>query len=278
MDYLVFNNSPDLVRVISTFTNVISYVDLEIIGKYERQKSTNSFQSDHQIKDIISIMNKVNPSELGVRINPVGDHTEKEINECIDLGVTRIMLPMFKYPEQVDYVKKIIKGRVKFELLFETPESVKNVKDFCLENIDYIHIGLNDLKIALHNYHMYELLVNNYLNYFTSYLKKNNFRYGIGGIGAIGSIPFSPKYIFAANLIIGSQRLILSRAFKNKLDFSTNEELSISFKKQYSHLENLRIEIGRLNSNELLIIKKEFIEEINKGKIKYDNVYSNKIK
>ena len=266
MDYLIFNNSPDLVKVISTFANVISYVDLEIIGKYERQKYTNSFQSDHQIADIISIMEKVIPSELGVRINPVGDHTEKEINECIDIGVTRIMLPMFKYPEQVDYVKKIIKGRVKFELLFETPESIKNVNDFCLEDIYYIHVGLNDLKIALDNHHMYELLVNNYLNDFTNYLKKNNLRFGIGGIGAIGSIPFSPKYIFATNLIIGSQRLILSRAFKNKLDFSTNEALSISFNKLYSDLENLRLEIDRLNPNELLIIKNEFIEQINKEK------------
>ena len=38
------------------------------------------------------------------------------------------MLPMFKSPSEVREVKKIINGKVKLDLLFETPQSIKTLR------------------------------------------------------------------------------------------------------------------------------------------------------
>jgi len=260
MEFIIFSNNQDLYRVIEEFENVIGYIDLENIGKLERQKSTNSYISDHIIEDIKLIKRQIKPKQLGVRINPIGVHSEKEINKCIEYGVSRIMLPMFQDVEEVNIFKRLVKKRVSLELLFETPKSIKKIATFDLKSIDYIHVGLNDLSLALGNQFMHELLVNDYLEEFTLYLKKNLYRFGIGGIGAVDSIPFSPDLILASNLVIGSQRLILSRSFKKKLDYTNYKSLLNSFNNELKKLENLRIKM--LNDSENLLFLKERLKKI----------------
>lgn len=129
MKYLIFDNSLILPKVIKENNYpVCSFVDLEIIGKHARQKGLDSFISDHKIQDLKNISLNIKPFNLGVRINAFGSHTNSEINDVIDNGATRIMLPMFNSPSEVREVKKIINGKVKLDLLFETPQSISTLR------------------------------------------------------------------------------------------------------------------------------------------------------
>ena len=76
------------------------------------------------IEDIKNIKIVDNNIQVICRINPVHSNTEFEINEAIFYGANFIMLPMFTTSNEVDYVYRLINGRAKLILLFETPQSI----------------------------------------------------------------------------------------------------------------------------------------------------------
>lgn len=269
MKYLIFDNSLILPKVIKNNNYpVCTFIDLEIIGKHDRQKGLDCFISDHTIKDLRKISLNIKPFDLGVRINALGSHSISEINEVIEYGATRIMLPMFESPKEVQEVKRIINGRAKFDLLFETPKSIKDFKSFDYKDVDRVHIGLNDLTIALGKKQIYEILVNGYLDQITSFFKLNNIQFGIGGIGSYNTKPFSPKYIFASNIIYNSNFIILSRSFKENLNFLSYEQLSETFKYEFNRLNTLYKELNSLHNSELKKIRSEFEMIINNSLIR----------
>lgn len=100
-----------------------------------------------------------------VRVNPL--HTaaedycssEDEINQSIEAGADVIMLPMFKTADDVKKFVSYVDGRAKVQLLVETAEAAAKI-DSILEvpGVDEIHIGLNDLHLAMHKAFMFELI------------------------------------------------------------------------------------------------------------------------
>ena len=70
------------------------WIDLETLGKEERQKNMDSVKSNHSIEDIKKIAPLLTKSEMLVRINPINVNSENEINTVIDAGADIIMLPM----------------------------------------------------------------------------------------------------------------------------------------------------------------------------------------
>ncbi len=125
------------------------WVDLETLGKEERQKGLNTVKSHHRITDISVIKPVLKDAELLVRINPINKNTEKEIEEVIQRGADNIMLPMFKTKAEVEKFLNYINGRTKNILLLETRESVENLEEILsVKGIDEVHIGLNDLHLA----------------------------------------------------------------------------------------------------------------------------------
>ena len=72
------------------------FVDLETLGKEERQKNMNTVKSNHSIEDIKRIAGVLETSELLVRINPWNKNSVNEINDVIEAGADIIMLPYWK--------------------------------------------------------------------------------------------------------------------------------------------------------------------------------------
>ena len=106
------------------------WIDLETLGKEERQKNMDSVKSNHSIEDIKRIAPLLTKSEMLVRINPININSENEINTVIDAGADIIMLPMWKSVDDVNTFLSIVDGRVKTTLLLETKEAVE-----CLDKI-----------------------------------------------------------------------------------------------------------------------------------------------
>ena len=104
-------------------------VDLETLGKEERQKNMNTVKSNHTVCDVQNISNILTTSEMLVRINPWNENSIEEIDAVIAAGADRIMLPMWQTSEEVNLFLRAVNGRVHTTLLLETKEAAEIVDD-----------------------------------------------------------------------------------------------------------------------------------------------------
>lgn len=213
------------------------FIDLEYIGKTDRQGGMDTVQSKHTLDDVKSISKVISKAELLVRVNPIHDATEQyvsseeEINTAIENGANIIMLPFFKTLVEVNRFLAAVKGRAKTMLLLETPEAVEIIDDILLlDGIDYIHIGLNDLSLGYGMKFMFELLTDGTVERLCSKFKENGITYGFGGIAALGKGTVPAEMIIKEHYRLGSSCAILSRSFCNVDKVGDIGEIELIFK------------------------------------------------
>lgn len=68
MNYLYITNDVNIAKICD-INGVIPWIDLEYLGKEERQKGMNTVKSNHSIEDIRKIKPYLKNSKLLVRIN-----------------------------------------------------------------------------------------------------------------------------------------------------------------------------------------------------------------
>lgn len=216
LNYIYITNNPSAALIAESNGVDRIMVDLETLGKEERQKNLNTVKSHHTINDIRAVSKVLRKSELLVRINPWNDNSEDEIENVISAGADSIMLPMWKSEEEVDSFFKAVNKRVKTTLLLETKEAVECL-DSVLEHpmLDDIHIGLNDLHLSLGLTFMFELLSNGTVEAICEKCKAKGIPYGFGGIAKIGKGLVPAEYIIMEHYRLGSTGAILSRTFCN---------------------------------------------------------------
>lgn len=197
------------------------FVDMEFIGKAERQGGMDTVQSHHTIEDIKRVANAIENAELLVRINPIHSEldtymsSEEEIDKAIENGAQILMLPYFKSVNEVETFLEIVNGRVKTMPLVETPEAVECVDEILKLNIDEIFIGLNDLSLGYGMKFMFELLADGSVEDLCYKFKKRGIPYGFGGIASLGKGLLPAEKIITEHYRLGSTCAILSRSFCN---------------------------------------------------------------
>ena len=190
------------------------WIDLEVKGKEERQKGMNTVKSQHTIEDIRKIKPVLNTSKLMVRVNPIDDESEEEINQVIEAGAEYVMLPMFKKREEVEKFLGYLNGRAKTILLVETAEAAEKIESYIhLPGIDEVHIGLNDLHLSYHKDFMFELMADGTVDKLSEILNDRGVRFGVGGLARIGYGMLPAEVILTQHYKLGSQMAILSRSF-----------------------------------------------------------------
>ena len=193
------------------------WIDMEYIGKEERQAGMNTVKSYHTIEDIRRLRPIVNSSELMVRINPIHPESQQEIDATVNAGADVIMLPMFKSSREVVQFLELVNGRSKTILLVETAEAVANIEDIltvCNGNSE-IHIGLNDLHLSYHQTFMFELLCDGTVERLCDLFRQHHLKYGFGGIARVGYGELPAEMIMTEHYRLGSTMAILSRGFCN---------------------------------------------------------------
>jgi len=190
------------------------WIDLETLGKEERQKGINSVKSHHSISDIRTISPRLTTSDMLVRVNPWHADSPKEIDSVIEAGAQIVMLPMWKAPSEVKSFISAINHRAKVSLLLETKEAEECLDEVLdLPGIDEIHIGLNDLHLSHGLHFMFELLTNGTVEEIVSKIKDKGLPYGFGGISHLGDGAIPAEMIITEHYRLGSTRAILSRGF-----------------------------------------------------------------
>lgn len=265
MKYIQIANSPELAKYISDCGVDLIMVDLETIGKSERQKNLDTVKSNHSLEDIIKIKRKLKNAntQLITRINPLYEKTKNEIDTAYSNGTDYIMLPMFTSKEEVEQVINFINNRVKLILLFETPESIHNVDTILnLNKIDEAYIGLNDLSIAYKLKFMFELLPSSPIEHLATKFKERKIPFGIGGISRIGSGQLDPKLILSEHVRLGSSRVIISRSFTERAQSVDELMKKMNFKEEISLLNAEYRSLKKLAQTQLEKNKMELIKNL----------------
>ena len=217
---MYITNRPEVAQIAECAGVDRIFVDMEYLGKSERQKNMDTVQSHHSIADIAAIRAALSSAELLVRINPIHEALPElpasgdEIDAAIAAGADVLMLPYFKTPGEVKTFLDCVAGRVKTMLLVETPEAVARLDEIlALPGIDEVHIGLNDLSLGYGKKFMFELLADGTVERLCFQLRKKGLRYGFGGIAALGGGMLPAECIIKEHYRLGSGCVILSRSF-----------------------------------------------------------------
>lgn len=218
-------NKPEIAEIAQNAGVDRIFVDMEYIGKEERQGGLDTVKNHHTVEDVKRIRSVLTKSELLVRVNPINEGSEKEINEVIAAGADIIMLPMWKSAEDVKRFFSIVNGRVKTILLLETDEAIHCLDEvLSLEGIDEMHIGLNDLSLSQGKKFMFELFADGTVDEIVSKLRAKNMKFGIGGVGKVNCKNILPaENILCEHYRLGSSMVILARAFCDWTKYSIDE-------------------------------------------------------
>ena len=120
------------------------FVDMEYIGKAQRQGGMDTVQNHHTVEDVARLRPVLDQAELLVRVNPVHPGSKDEIDRVVAAGADVIMLPMWQSVEQVRQFIRWVDGRAKTLLLLENQAAVDCLdRVVALPGVDEIHIGLN---------------------------------------------------------------------------------------------------------------------------------------
>lgn len=249
---MYITNNPRVARIGERSGVDRLWVDMEWMGKAERQGGMDTVQSHHTLEDVSKLREVLTTSKLMVRVNPIHDKSFEEIDESIRRGAEVVMLPMWKTTDEVKRFVDYVGGRATVNLLLETKEGMEIINDVVeIPGIDEIHIGLNDLHLSLHKKFMFELVCDGTVDKLCDTLRSKNYKYGFGGIGRIGGGMLPATNILAEHVRLGSSMVILSRSFCNTSQVTDWEALEESFAEGVRDLRLTEERYQKLSKEEL---------------------------
>ena len=261
---MYITNEPEIAKIADeTGVNRV-WIDLEVNGKEERQKNLDTVKSKHKISDIGKVKKVLKNAQLIVRVNSIYEDSEKEINAVVEQGADIIMLPYFKTAEEVKKFINIVNNRAKVCLLLETPEAVENIDEILkLNNIDEIHIGLNDLHLGYKMNFMFELLSNGIVEKICNKIKEKKIPYGFGGIARVGTGTLPAEHIIIEHYRLGSQIVILSRSFCNTNLITDKKQIKELFETGVHDIRNMEVQAQDYSKEQYEQNRKNVINEVN---------------
>ena len=262
---MYITNKPEIAKIAENSGVDWIFVDLEVNGKEERQANLDTVKSKHSTSDIVKVKEVLSTSKLLVRINPIYDGTEKEIEEVITAGAEIIMLPYFKTTTEVETFIELVNGRTKTMLLLETPEAVEEIDNILnIKGINYIHIGLNDLHLGYGMSFMFELLADGTVEKLGNKILNKKIPYGFGGIAKIGEGDLPAEKIITEHYRLGSSMAILSRSFCNVDKMDNLTEIENTFGEGVRDIRGFESNLLNQSEDYFLKNKNGTIEIINK--------------
>ncbi len=223
LEFMYITNNPEIGCIVEEAGVERIWIDLEVIGKQERQPY-ESVKSQHKISDISAMKHVLSKACIQVRVNPIYEGSQSEIDSCIKEGASILMLAYFKSVKEVNDFLGFVDGRVKTNLLVETKEAVEKLDEIlALEGIDEIHIGLNDLHLSYSKKFMFELLTDGTIEKVCKKIEQKGKPYGFGGIASLGEGIVPAELIISEHIRLNSTRAILSRSFANEKDYEIDK-------------------------------------------------------
>ena len=214
---MYITKDPEIAKIASDAGVDIIFVDMEVLGKAERQGGMDTVQSHHQPEDIGRIRDAIGDhSEILARTDPIHEHTEDQVEACIHYGANIMMLPMWRTASDLERFVSAVHGRSKVMPLLENTDAQDHVLEALeVPGIDSMFIGLNDLHLSQKKTFMFELLTDGTVEDLISKIRPTGMLYGFGGIARPGTGMLPAECIIREHIRLGSSGVILSRSFCN---------------------------------------------------------------
>lgn len=275
LDLMYITKNPDVAQIAEKAGVDWIFVDMEFLGKELRQGGLDTVQNHHTVEDVANIKTALSSAKVLVRVNPLHDtiggypSSKDEIGSVIDAGADIVMLPFFKTVEEVEYFIKIVDGRAKVCLLVETPEAAALLEDIVeLPGIDMIHFGLNDMHLALGMKFMFQLLADGSVDKWTNIVGRMGIKYGFGGLASLNGGAVPGRMILKEHYRLGSQMVILSRAFCNTDKITDKNEVCRIFTQGIAEIRELEKSMDNMTQDEFIMNHEavcDAVERIVKG-------------
>ena len=264
---MYITNNPQVASVAENNGVDRIFIDMEFIGKSDRQGGKDTVQNHHTVSDIENVKKVLKTSQIMCRVNPIHEKTDdyysskEEINLAIDAGADILMLPYFKSVEEVETFIDMVNGRAKTMPLVETPQSVAVIDDILkLKGLDEIFIGLNDLSLGFGMKFMFELLSDGIVENLCNKFKEKNIPYGFGGIAGLGQGMLPSEHVIKEHYRLGSTCAILSRSFCNWKKIKDLNKIEEIFRDGIKEIRDLETECQKhldyFSSNQKEVHKK----------------------
>jgi hypothetical protein len=214
LELIQITNDPAFAQRCDALGGLRLFVDLERLGKAERQAGRNTFISVHQLEDVGRIKAVLRQSRLMVRVNPLHEGTRREVDAVLAEGADCLMLPMFANAQELLAFSHIVDGRAPIVPLLETAAALECVEEWAgTPGLQEIYVGLNDLHISLGCRFMFEPLADGSVERVAHVARRHGLGFGFGGIARVDEGQLSGRDVLAEHLRLGSRAVILSRTF-----------------------------------------------------------------
>lgn len=249
MKFMMILSDPEIARHVCAVEGVEPFVDLEVMGKVERQGHMSSWKSAQTLDDVTVIREAVPEAHLIVRINPLHDRSAREIDEVVARGADSVMLPMFHDAQTLEQFIDLLRGRARALPLFETAASVAAIPVLApVLGLERLHIGLNDLRLDLGKDFLFEPLADASLEAPAAALCKADVAFGIGGIARAREGIVSPEYLLGEHVRLGSQAVILSQTFHRNAATLDELRAAMDFAEELDRLRTIYWEFRAMDS------------------------------
>lgn len=249
---MYITDRPDIAAIAENAGVDRIFVDMEYIGKSDRQGGMDTVQSHHTAEDAKRIKQTLTKAQLLVRCNPIHQGTaqypssKEEIDRVVESGANIIMLPYFKTAAEVQTFVDLVGGRAKTMPLLETKEAVAAIDEIlAIHGIDELYIGLNDLSLSLSKRFMFQPLAEGLVDELAQKCRAKGIPFGFGGIASIGQGMLPSEHIIREHHRLGSTAAILSRSFCNLQTTTDKKEIQQIFEQGVTAIRTLEQECAR---------------------------------
>lgn len=216
MKLFLFTSSVELGRQAERAGVYSVIVDWERIGKRERQAG-HDFEINHDTATDAARLARQLDIPVTVRVNPLGPHTEEEVEKALDAGAQILMFPQGETPSEVATFLELVGNRAQTLIQIETQDLIDHCEHLRALDWDFAHVGLNDLRISRDSSWLWEPVQDGTVEHVCRTLEGR--AVGFGGATIIGGgdpIPFIHLLREMARLKCGM--CILRRTFKSDME------------------------------------------------------------
>ncbi|TVP50594.1 MAG: aldolase [Halomonas sp.] len=239
LNFMMITASPDVAGFIEQHGVTRIFMDQEVLGKAERQGHLDTHKAAHSLEEVAAVAAVLKRAELMVRLNPLNALTSHEVEGALDHGAQRLMLPMFSSRAEVGRFLDLVNGRVPVTFLAETAASLvrlPNWLDLLTAGHDEVHIGLNDLYLSMGLGFLFEPLAGRMLDTPARMFEGAGITWGVGGIARIGQGELPAETVLGEHVRLGSEWIILSRAFHSGAATSADLLATLDFPTEITKL------------------------------------------
>lgn len=215
-------------------------IDLEILGKKERQQGRDTLISGHIMEDLRIARSIVPRGRLQVRSNPLHDATGNEIERILSEEPDYLMVPMVRTAAEYYEYEGYVDERIPLILLAETSTVVLHLEELLASGkVDELFVGLNDMHLEFKLSFMFQLLSGGIVDMISQMSSRHHVPFGFGGVARIGTGTFPAEYIVSEHARVGSSMVILSRDFKNIFNNGTPGEQRNQFQIEHKKIKDM---------------------------------------